>query len=61
MKYDSKQKVEKDNRSYLEANPIAQRTKAFEALAKAKLVEAAKIASGKKWFVSTDGKTSRLC
>lgn len=60
MKADSKQKQEKDNRSYLETNPIAQRNKAKEALQRAKELEAKKIASGKKWHVSADGKTAIL-
>jgi hypothetical protein len=60
MKKDSKQKIEKDNRSYLEHNPAAQRTKAHAALAKAKEIEAQQIAAGKKWHISADGKTSYL-
>jgi hypothetical protein len=61
MKIESNQKQEKDNRSYLEANPRAQRSMAFVALAKAKELEAKQIASGKKWQVSPCGKTSWLC
>ena len=60
MKKDTKEQLEKDNRSYLETNPRAQRSKAQEALIKAKELEAKKIASGKKWEVSPDGKTSYL-
>lgn len=60
MKKDSKQKIEKDNRSYLETNPRALRSKAQEALIKAKEIEAGKLAAGKKWHVSPDGKTSYL-
>jgi hypothetical protein len=60
MKKASKQKIEKDNRSYLETNPIALRTKAQAALVKAKAIEAEKIAAGKKWVTSSDGKTSYL-
>lgn len=51
---------EKDNKSYLETNPVAQRTKAQEVLAKAKKLEAEKIAAGKKWYTTKDGKTSFL-
>jgi len=60
MKKQSKQKIEKDNRSYLEVNPSVQRNKAKVALAKAKEIEAKQIAAGKKWHVSPDGKTSYL-
>lgn len=51
--------MKKDNHSYLESNSLSQRNKALEALAKAKEVEAKKIASGKKW-VKIDGKTEVL-
>lgn len=61
MKNNIKYIKNKDNRSYLEVNPTSQRAKALEALAKAKKVEADQIAAGKKWHVSVDGKTSRLC
>jgi hypothetical protein len=61
MKIESKRKIEKDNRTYLETNPRAQRSLAFAALAKAKELEAKQIASGKKWHVSPCGKTSWLC
>lgn len=60
MKKDTKADVAKDNRSYLETNPVALRSKAQEVLAKAKELEAKKIAAGKKWEVSPDGKTSYL-
>lgn len=60
MKKESKQKKEKDNRSYLEVNPRALRAKAIAALAKAKEIDAGKIAAGKKWVISPDGKTSYL-
>ncbi|MCI2229558.1 hypothetical protein MC378_10300 [Polaribacter sp. MSW13] len=59
MKKDSKQKLEKDNRSYLETNPSVQRSKALEALVKAKKLEAKKMAAGKKW-TRIDGKTEVL-
>lgn len=60
MKNNIKDIKNKDNRSYLEINPTAQRNKALEALAKAKKVEADRIAAGKKWYVSADHKTSVL-
>jgi hypothetical protein len=50
----------KDNKSYLETNPVVLRSKAQEALKKAKALEAKKMAAGKKWHVSADGKTSYL-
>ena len=50
---------EKDNKSYLEINPIAQREKALEVLAIAKKQEAEKIAAGKKWY-RIDHKTEIL-
>lgn len=59
MKKHTKAEAEKDNRSYLETNPTFQRTKAQEALKKAKELEAKKLASGKKW-VKIDGKTEVL-
>lgn len=60
MKKHTKSDLEKDNKSYLETNPVAQRTKAQEVLAKAKELEAKQLASGRKWQVSKDGKTSYL-
>jgi hypothetical protein len=60
MKKDSKQKIEKDNKSYLETNPVVLRSKAQAALKKAKELEAQKMAAGKKLHVSPDGKTSYL-
>ncbi len=60
MKKHTKADVAKDNKSYLETNPVAQRSKAMEALEKAKALEAKKIAEGKTWHVSKDGKTSIL-
>lgn len=59
MKKHTKADVEKDNKSYLESNPVAQRTKAQEALAKAKALEAKKMAAGKKW-VKIDHRTEVL-
>jgi hypothetical protein len=61
MKRESKQKIEKDNRTYLETNPRALRSMAFAALAKAKELEAKKIEAGQQWHVSPCGKTSWLC
>jgi hypothetical protein len=59
MKKDSKDDLLKDNKSYLETNPVAQRTKAQEVLIKAKELEAKKIAAGKKW-VRVDDRTEVL-
>jgi len=60
MKKHTKADVEKDNRGYLETNPVAQRSKALKALEKAKQLEEKQIAAGKKWVVSPDGKTAYL-
>lgn len=59
MKKESKEQHEKDNKSYLETNPVAQRTKAQEVLKLAKEQEKAKIAAGKKWQ-RVDHKTEKL-
>lgn len=60
MSKETKIPEDKDNRSYLQPNPIMQKNKAQEALAQAKMLEAKQLAAGKKWVVSADGKTSYL-
>lgn len=59
MKKHTKADVEKDNKSYLETNPVVLRTKAQEALIKAKELDAKKMAAGKKW-IRIDHKTEVL-
>lgn len=51
--------LDKEDKSYLETNPVALRSKAKEVLEKAKKLEAVKVAAGKKWFF-IDGKTQVL-
>ena len=59
MKKDTKQAAKKDNHGYLCLNNLADKTKAAIALAKAKDLEAKKLANGKKW-VRLDAKTEVL-
>lgn len=58
MKKDTKKELE-NNSIFNESNPVVQKNQAQKALAKAKEIEAKKIASGKKW-VRIDGKTEAL-
>ena len=59
MKKDTKEQLAKET-IFNEMNPIVQKSKAMQALKKAKELEAKQIAAGKKWIVSKDGKTSYL-
>ena len=59
MKKDTKEQLEKET-IFNELNPVRQRNTALEVLKKAKVMEAEKLAKGKKWHVSADGKTSYL-
>ncbi|MEX6627546.1 hypothetical protein PG913_08385 [Tenacibaculum pacificus] len=59
MKKETKETLEKDNKTYLESNPIGQRDKAQKVLEKAKAQEMAQLALGKKW-IKVDGRTEVL-
>ena len=51
MKKHTEDQSKKENKSYLELNPVAQINKAKEAVKKGKAQDAKKIAAGKKWVV----------
>ena len=59
MKKDTKEQLAKET-IFNEMNPIVQKSKAMQALAKAKALEAEQLANGSTWQVSADGKTSYL-
>lgn len=59
MKKQTKTEAVNENHSQLQLNPVALREKALEALAKAKELDAKKIAAGKKW-VRIDHRTEVL-
>lgn len=50
MKKNQKPSEKKDNNSYLHLEEPNHKSKAMQALAKAKALEAEKLASGKKWL-----------
>tara|TARA_R110002126_G_scaffold78629_1_gene195627 strand:+ start:13896 stop:14162 length:267 start_codon:yes stop_codon:yes gene_type:complete len=58
MKKDTKEDLA-NNSIFNESNPVVQKSKAMQALEKAKALEAEKLANGKKW-VRIDHKTEVL-